>query len=65
MDTIDNSIANSVSNYVSVIEKIEEQKLDLIQKKCNELKENNSKKMVEYIEGLNNDLIINHKHLYR
>lgn len=63
MDTIDNSIANSVSNYVSVIEKIEEQKLDLIQKKCNELKENNSKKMVEYIEGLNNDLIINHETL--
>lgn len=32
MNTNDNLITNSVSNYVSVIEKIEEQKLDLIQK---------------------------------
>lgn len=59
MGAIDNLITNSVSNYISKIETIEEQKLELVQIKYNELKGKKTCELLEYLVKLENDIIIN------
>lgn len=60
MNTNDNLIANTISDFIAKIENIEENKLSLIRKKYDELKSSTAETMVEYLEKLNNDLNIIH-----